>query len=130
MKFKEKAIYLSDLHFEHRQWTKELQFWQDEIATFQHRLEEVVVRWTDTDVLAQAEQFQNQFIRHREVIDELLHDISTHEQELSTFAEEHVIAIDHQHFGDHTKHRERMDTQRKIYHELKQNFFAFLTRAM
>jgi len=37
-------------------------FWRDEIETFKHRLEEVVVRWTDNTFMAKAEHFQNQFI--------------------------------------------------------------------
>ncbi|MBK9686906.1 MAG: hypothetical protein IPO65_03800 [Saprospiraceae bacterium] len=28
------TIYLSDLHFEHQQWLKELVFWEDEIALY------------------------------------------------------------------------------------------------
>ena len=47
-----KPVYISDLHFEHRLWLSELAFWQDEIGTFKHRLEEVVTRITDKDVLA------------------------------------------------------------------------------
>ncbi|HFA47669.1 MAG TPA: hypothetical protein ENJ95_01480 [Bacteroidetes bacterium] len=130
MKSNKKAIHISDLHFEHKNWKSEILFWKDELQTFQHRLEEVVQRWTDTDILAQAEHFQNQFIRHNEVLDKMLHDVREHEQQLAKFAEEHPVAIDHRHFGDHAGHRENMDIQRKIYNELKKEFFAFLAKTM
>ena len=68
---KEVKVYLSDLHFEHRQWTSELKFWEEEIASFRKRLGEVVIRYTSNEVRASIEHFQNQFILHDEVIDQL-----------------------------------------------------------
>lgn len=130
MKKIKKAIYLSDLHFEHQHWMTELAYWADELKFFTNRLEEVVTRWTDKEVLAKVEQFQNQFIRHKEVIDTLKHDIKLDERRLSKDAMEHPIAIDHKHFADHIGLREQMATQRKIYGALKKEFFAFLTYAM
>ncbi|MFT4568448.1 MAG: hypothetical protein ACI9FN_003417 [Saprospiraceae bacterium] len=76
---KKKAIYIDDLHFEHKLWKSQLEFQRDELKVFTHRLEEVVVRWTDKDVLSKVEHFQNVFIRHNEVIDTLIHDINEHE---------------------------------------------------
>jgi len=126
----QKSIYLSDLHFEHRNWLSELTFWKEELVSFQNRLAEVVSRWTDKSVLAQAEHFQNQFIRHNEVIDILRHEVKLHEQELSIHAEEHPIGIEHQHFSDHADFREQMETQRHIYNDLKKEFFSFLVKTM
>lgn len=68
---KKEIIYNSDMHFEHLNWRRELAFWEDEIKSFKNRLVEIVKRWTDKNVLAQLEHFQNQFIRHGEVIDTL-----------------------------------------------------------
>ncbi len=130
MKVKSRFIYLADLHFEHKQWSKELLFWGDEIKTYQNRLEEVVSRWTDKDILAQLEHFQNQFILHQEVMDILLHDINAHESELAKFAEAHQVAIDHVHFEDHSGFRTRMDRQRELYNDMKKEFFSFLRKTM
>jgi len=129
-KDKSKAIYLSDLHFEHKQWLNELLFWQDEIKTYKNRLGEVVSRWTDKEVLSQSEHFQNQFILHNEKLDELIHDINKHESGLSKYAKEHPVAIDHVHFDDHGGLRDRMDRQREIYTGMKKEFFDFLRKTM
>jgi len=125
-----KHIYLSDLHFEHQTWKKELAFQKDELVFFKKRLEEVVPRYTDKTVLAKAEQFQNQMIRHGEVVDTLVHDINAHEHELSDFAQEHPIALDHVHFDDHTSLRSKMESQRTIYADFKQQYFRYLTETM
>ncbi|MCB0786643.1 MAG: hypothetical protein KDC02_20845, partial [Flavobacteriales bacterium] len=63
--------HINDLHFEHQVWLNNLRFYKDEIAIFEHRLEDVVTRNTDREFLAQVEHFQNQYIREKEVIDEL-----------------------------------------------------------
>jgi len=129
-KDKSKAIYLTDLHFEHKQWLNESNFWRDEIKTYKNRLGEVVNRWTDKEVLAQAEHFQNQFILHNEKLDQIIHDINKHESKLSKYAIEHPVAIDHVHFDDHSDFRDRMDSQRTIYNDMKKEFFNFLRKAM
>jgi len=59
---KNELIYNVDLHFEHENWQRELNFWEDELKSFHLRLEELVMRWTDQGVLAEIEKFQNQFM--------------------------------------------------------------------
>lgn len=125
-----KRVYLSDLHFEHTFWIKELLFWEDQISIFRKRLEEIVSRYTANEIRAKVEHFQNQFILHEDVIDVLKKDIKKHEQQLAHYAEEHPVAIHHVHFDDHTDLRERMETQKSIYTDLKNNFFRFMSDTM
>ena len=82
-------------HFEHTQWKRELLFWVDELKFFNQELGEIVSKWTDKDVLAQLEHFQNQFIRQSEVIDTLLHDIRIHEDDMAAHLkkEENVLNV-------------------------------------
>ena len=124
------TVHISDLNFEHNNWKQELAFQKDELKIFQNRLDEVVVRWTDKGVLSQIEQFQNNIIRYNEVHDTLLHDLNEHANELSQFAQDHPVAIDHVHFTDHTEFRDKMDTQRTIFADFKKKFFRFLTETM
>lgn len=127
---REVNVYLSDLHFEHTQWMSELKFWEDEIATFNKRLGEVVVRYTSNEIRASIEHFQNQFILHDEVIDTLKKEVKTHEKMIAKEAEERPVAIDRVYFEDHSALREKMNTQRKIYGELKGEYFSFLSKSM
>lgn len=127
---KNNKVYLSDLHFEHKQWMNELKFWEDEIKSFDIRLGEIVTRYTSNEIRARVEHFQNQFILHDEVIDIMKKEVKTHEKVIANYAEDHPVAIDRVHFDDHTNLRERMDTQRKIYGELKMEYFSFLSHNM
>ena len=97
---------------------------------FEKRMGEIAERNTHTEVMAELEHFQNQYIRQNEVIDELSHELKQHENGLVKEAKEHPIAIDHRLFNDHTGHREAMRTFEKLYRELKEEFMAWLVKRM
>ena len=125
-----KVIYNSDLHFEHKQWRSELAFWEDELKSFKNRLEELVNRWTDKEVLAQLEHYQNAFIRHGEVIDTLQHDINVHETDMSNHDIKDEDVLNTALVKKHVEFRNRMEIQRHIYADLKKEFFRFLSKYM
>ncbi len=127
---KKQNLFISDLHFEHEQWKLELSFWADEIKTFENRLEELVNRWTDQTVLAELESFQNQFMIHKGVIEEMQHFINVHETEMSNHDMKAELVLNTDHYKEHVIERSKMETQRHIYSELKKNFFHFLTKYM
>ena len=122
---KAKHVYITDLHFEHKLWKSQLEFQRGELVSFNKRLEEVVVRWTDKDILSNVEKYQNNFIIHNDVLDRLLHDIGIQENKLTN-----PVAIDHVHFDDHSEMRKAIETQLSIYDQLKKDFMRFLTVAM
>jgi hypothetical protein len=124
------VIYNSNLHFEHEQWKGELYFWKDELRSFNNRLSELVTRWTKREVLKQLEHFQNEFILHGGVIDDLLETIEQHEIRIAAQSKSGMDVIDTQLVENHLEFRERMETQRQIYADLKKEFFRFLTKYM
>ena len=117
--------YLIDLHKEYTKWTKALDFYKDEISTFKHRLEEIIIRNTETEVTAQVEHFQNQFIRQNEVIDILKHDIHEAEHTLVLNAKENNVATDHRMVEEDAALADQMTMFNKIYGELKVQFNRF-----
>lgn len=121
--------YLHELHAEHNQFKSELAFAKDEIKTFLHRLEEIVTANNKLEVMQQVEHFQNQFIRHNEVIDELNSEIHQSEKKIAEIAEANNVATDHRKTEDHTDLREQMTTFHKIYKELKSEFNTFLAKS-
>ena len=124
------VIYNSDLHFEHKQWRRELFFWEDELKSFKNRLSELMTRWTDKEVLAQLEHYQNEFILHGGVIDDLLETIEVHETRLAGYSMKGEDVLDIDLVKKHLEFRNKMETQRQIYADLKKEFFRFLTKYM
>jgi hypothetical protein len=122
--------YMADLHFEHEMWSKALNFYAEELKIFEDRLAEVSQKNTDHDVKAKVEHFQNQFIREKEVIDTLLHEINEHEDELVKYAKEHPVALDHVYFQNHSGLDDKMRSFNKIWKELRNEYMRFLAEWM
>jgi chromosome segregation ATPase len=120
--------YLHELHAEHNEFLSVLAFAKDEIKTFKNRLDEVVTANNKAEVMAQVEHFENQFIRHNEVIDELKHEIHDCEVKIAKLAESNNVATDHRKADDHVELRDQIETFNKIYAELKDDFKRFLEK--
>ena len=122
--------YLHDLHNENQDWIKTLDFAADEIETFRNRLAEVTQRNTKTETLAPAERFQNQFIRHCEVIDELKHDINAEESRIVANAKANNVATDHRKMEENQDLVNRMESFNRIWVELKAEYTEFLKKSL
>lgn len=126
----QEVIFNSDLHFEHKQWNRELLFWKDELKSLKKRLSELVIRWTDEEMLVQLERFQNQFIIQENVIDELQGFIGLHEINIAQHTKEGRDVLEFTLVKKHIELRCLMNTQRDIYNNLKKEFFRFLSKYM
>ncbi len=122
--------YISELHNDHKMWLSQLMLAQDQMRSFNLRLEELVKANNGTEVLAQVEKFQNQFIRENEVIDHLAHDIREHEKEISGNAASNTVAVDHRKVADNTDLRDRMNTFQSIYNDMRNDFIAFVAKSL
>lgn len=124
------VIFNSDLHFEHNLWKGELLFWEDELKSFNNRLSELATRWTNKDVLAQLEHYQNQFVLHGEVIETFQNEINHHETQIAEDSKKRVEALDQILVKKHIETRNRIEIQRNLYNNLKKEFFNFLSKYM
>jgi len=122
------VIYDSDLHFEHKQWKRELDFWEDELKSFKNRLGELVEMYDNKEVLEKLEHYQNEFILHGNVIEDLKEAIEEHEANIAGHSKMGMASLDVQMVKKHIAFREKMQEQRQIYADLKKEFFQFLTK--
>mgnify|MGYP006896878565 CR=1 FL=1 len=127
---KKETVFNSDSHFEHKQWRRELFFWEDEIRSFRNRLSELAVRWTDKEVLAQLEQYQNKFVIQENSIHELEGHINSHEINIAEHTKKGEDVLNQKLVKNHTEYRKRMEIQRNLYNNLKKEFFHFLSKYM
>ena len=102
-------------------WKHELSSIKQEIRHFENHLEEMAKEKLPRTLLAEVEHFQNTFICQKEVIDNLRHDLpdSRHKVE-NIFNVLRSVNDDAQHAL-----AERMETFRRIYGEIKQEFRQF-----
>lgn len=123
---KKNRKHIDELHFENKLHISQLTFYKQELEILKHRLEEVTQKNNAHDVLARVEQFQNQFIRQREVNDELMHKVKLHETELEKFAKDHPVATDHVLFVDNDELKAEVTRYSQLYAEMKSDFYQFI----
>jgi hypothetical protein len=124
---KEELIFNPDLHFEHENWNRELDFWQDELESFQNRLNELVARQYDKDMYANIEKFQNQLNIHEGVMNSIRSQIQMHESNIADHYRKNEDSMNREMVKKHLEIRNRMENQRDIISEMKKNLFSFLT---
>lgn len=124
---KEELIFNPDLHFEHENWNRELDFWQDELESFQNRLNELVARHYDKDMYANIEKFQNQLNIHEGVMNSIRNQIQMHESNIADHYRKNEDSMNREMVKKHLEIRNRMENQRDIISEMKKNLFSFLT---
>ncbi len=122
------VIYNSDLHLEHLQWKKELLFWNDEIRSFQNRLDEVINRWSDEKVLAELGQYRNNFIAYSKKFEKLIKAIDSHERNISAHFGANENCIDRVLLKHHEAFRDKLASFRDDYTDLKHKFHLFLSK--
>ena len=127
---KKEVLENASMHFEHEQWKGELAFWKGELKFFNSKLSELVARWTNKDVLAKLEHYQNEFILHGGVIQDLQETIEKHETRIAGQSKTGKNALDVHLTKEHVAFRNKIETQRQIYSDLKKEFFRFLEKYM
>jgi len=122
----ESTISIEQFREELQSWKKELASIKEEIRDFEHHLENLAAKKLPKDLLAEVEHFQNLFICQKEVIDKLRHDLPDSRNKV-----ENIFHLLHSARREETWEsttdglEERMDTFRKIYIEIKQDFRRF-----
>ena len=121
--------HIAELHPEVIDWINYSLFVKDEVKSLNHRLMEIAHRYTDHDVMAQVEHFQNQFIRQDEASDELLHGLRAAGHVFSEISKTNPAAS-HVLFDDHVELRDKATTHKTIFEDLRHEFQLFLAKYM
>jgi hypothetical protein len=125
-----KNTYIKELHRIHIEWNALLDLSIDELKSFEIRLQEIVQGNSSKETLAQVEHFQNQFIRQRDLIDELRHDIHEDELRVAKNAKENNVAVIHRRLEINSALTERMSIYKKIVDEIKLEYYAFMSKKL
>jgi hypothetical protein len=114
------------LHVEYQFWIAELNFDMELLEIFESHLVYAAAGNTARKLMPRIEQFQNQFIRQREVIDELKHDLNISEKQLAAFVREMApVGFENERLDNHSELRERFLVFRELFEDLKTRFRHF-----
>jgi chromosome segregation ATPase len=122
----ESTISIEQFREELRSWKAELSSIKEEIRDFEQHLEQLSTKRLPKDLLAEVEHFQNLFICQKEVIDKLRHDLPDSRHKVENIFHSLRQMNEESNWESSTEGLEgRMDTFRKIYIEIKQDFHRF-----
>ena len=124
------TLYIKEIHLLHTEWNSVLDLTRDEILSFENRLEEITKANTGKEMLAQVEHFQNRFIRQKEVVDELRHDIHEVELRIAENVKENNVSVEHRKVEENFELKSRVHVFQKIFNEIKSEFLLFLAKKL
>lgn len=120
--------YSNDLRYDHHIWENELNFYKNEISIFEDRLSDMIVRKPSKQLLRELEQFQNQFIRQKEVVDELNHKIHLYDDELRGIPAQIMLDKESTEIAKHKVLGDDLQTNRRLYFDLRNRFNLYLMK--
>jgi hypothetical protein len=118
------TVSIEQFQDELQSWKRELSSTKEEIKSFEQELAGLASKNRNREVLVHVEHFQNNFIRQKEVIDELRHDLPDSRNKVENIFNNRYQSHDDEH-DIHANLADRMETFRKLYHELKDDFQRF-----
>lgn len=125
----EKKESIISLHGDHIEWINKLDFYKDDLKIFNNRLAEIVSKNNHTEVLAEIEKFQNQFIVQNDNIDQIKHIINLDEDKIIKEINSNPIAVDHRTMS-HSGEKDLVDTFEKNFKSIREEFNKFSAKWM
>lgn len=117
-----------DFHSEHKKWDSALSLYQDEIKTYENRLQEIIDKNTSTDIRKTVEQFQNRFIVQKANIAKLKNHIQKHEMALAASkGQQETTESDVKH---HAIMSGKINDQSVAFKSLKDDFYQFMSKVL
>jgi uncharacterized coiled-coil protein SlyX len=111
---------------EHFTWLKHLDFYKAQLGVMDKELQGFAKESSSKKVAPRIEQFQNQFIRQREVMDELRHNIKQHENEIERMTRFALEYLRDRVTKDHMVLRADYKRFVELFIEMEQDFHDFM----
>ncbi len=117
-------------HSEHTEWLNKMEFYKDEIAIMQKRLDEIAAKNTASDVMKDLEHFQNQFLIQSNNISSIKHHIKREEKEIEANITSNPVAADHRKVEDHSEERTMVTDFESNFEKLRKEYNTFLGKRL
>lgn len=111
---------------EHFTWLKHLDFYKAQLVVMDKELLGFAKESASKKVAPRVEQFQNQFIRQREVMDELRHNVKQHENEIERMTRFALEYLRDRVTRDHIVLRGEYKRFVELFIEMEQDFHDFM----
>lgn len=118
--------HIEDLHFEHKLWLSEADFYRDELRIYQKQVEEVGKRNTSAEVKQRVQYFEHEFKARNKELEALHQEISSHEHSLADVQQSIPTKTVNAYSAEHVRMRKKTHDFKERYSVLKNEFMVFL----
>lgn len=122
-------VKLTELHQLITECTKKIDFYNDELKVFKHRLEEVAVKNTKTETLSLVESYQNRIIAQEHWLYDFENQLKEINKSLVQNVANNPVAFDHR-YMEVNNIKAQFNREEELYHDLKSDFNGFLQKVM
>jgi hypothetical protein len=116
-------IYITDLDFDYKLWKNKLQYYQNELAIYDHRLEEIKANPGNKILETEIRSFQNSLHHMQHQAHKIDSAIRNSEDEIACFIKDYPISQQHEHFKDHDHIRREMNSLEVHMKALKDDLY-------
>lgn len=120
------TVVAHSLETEHIKWLKSLELYKQQLAVMEQEMIQFVASRPPRTISPRIEQFQNQFIRQREVLDTLRHNIKAHENEIERMTNFALEYLRDRVTREHIKLKSEYKRFVELFMEMEQDFQDFL----
>jgi hypothetical protein len=120
------ATTTSAIETEHLKWLKALDFYKTQIAAMEKEMEEFMSTKPPRVLAPRIEQFQNRFIRQKEVLDTLRHNVKAHENEIERMTNFALEYLRDRVTREHAKLKNEYKRFAELFIEMEQDFQDFM----
>src|SRR5690554_45942 len=107
--------HIEDLHFEHKLWKSEADFYRDELKIYKEQVENVSKRNSASEVKDKVKYFQDQFESENRKLESLQQEIATHEHDLASIERNNFKGTGGEDTDEH-------GSMRRKHYEFKENY--------
>ncbi|ASU34767.1 hypothetical protein [Mucilaginibacter xinganensis] len=125
-----KSINVKQITNLHNDALRGLDFYAQELTILQERLEEIAADNTGKEVLEKVEHFQNQFIIHRQQIDDLRHYLHANLKTIEVQITENTGFVTESSLDKNKNLYEQYVTEENIFNEMHHEFNRFAAEWM
>lgn len=122
--------HIEDLHFEHKLWLSEANFYRDELKVYHKQVQNLSERNTSADAKERVNHFEHEFKLRNNELENLFQEINAHEHSLADFEQNTSTEVVNKHSEEHVRMRKRVHDFKEKYSKLKKEFMLFLEDLM
>ena len=124
-------IGLEELHKESVVWKSRLELWKTELKFFQKLLDKNSVKFVEIDDKKAEDHFQNLILYYDgELLEEYKQSVRRHEKRLGEMLSDNDRLQEIEYRNNHIALKEKVDSFDDTFRKYKQEFFAFMEKAI